>query len=328
MRSKYTLLSAFCGLLTYSAIAAADDGSVLPFPPTPSASKAGPTLAGIHPQAPRRTEPSAEGRAERAHRADRRRRLRRAGYLWRLRPHADAFAAARRRHQLQSLSHHLDLLAHARGAAHRAQSPARRQRHHRRARGGLGRLHGRHAEDLRDDRRGAEELRLQDLRLRQMAQHARRPDHGDGAVHLLAHRLRLRVLLRLPRGRNLAVGAAPRGKHHRHRAAARREISPHRGHGGQGHHLAEEASRLLPGQTVLHVLGARRRPRTASRHRSSGPTNTKASSTRAGTSSARRSSPARKRSAGFPPTPNSRRATRPCRRGQTFPNPSAPSRRA
>ena len=63
--------------------------------------------------------------------------------------------AARRRHQLQPLSHHLDLLAHARGAAHRPQPPARRQRHHRRARGGLGRLHRRHAEDLRDHRRGA-----------------------------------------------------------------------------------------------------------------------------------------------------------------------------
>ena len=31
-------------------------------------------------------------------------------------------------------------------------------------------------------------------------------------------------------------------------------------------------------------------------------------------------------SAGFPPTPNSRRATRPCRRGTASPNPSAPSR--
>ena len=57
------------------------------------------------------------------------------------------FPAARRRHQLQPLSHHLDLLTHARGAAHRAQSPARRQRHHRRAGGGLGWLHGSHAED-------------------------------------------------------------------------------------------------------------------------------------------------------------------------------------
>ena len=129
--------------------------------------------------------------------------------------------ASRRRHQLQPLSHHLDLLAHARGVADRAQSPARRQRHHRRACGGLGRLHRRHSEDFRDDGRGLEELRLQDVRLRQVAQHARRPDHRDGAVHLLAHELRLRVLLRLPRRRNLAVGAAPRGKHHRHRAAAR-----------------------------------------------------------------------------------------------------------
>jgi hypothetical protein len=62
----------------------------------------------------------------------------------------------RRRHQLQPLSHHLDLFAHPRRVAHRAQSPARRQRHHRRARGGLGRLHRSHAEDFGDHRRSSE----------------------------------------------------------------------------------------------------------------------------------------------------------------------------
>lgn len=44
MKSKCSLMAAFCGLLTYSAIAAVDDGSVLPFPPAPSASIAKPRL--------------------------------------------------------------------------------------------------------------------------------------------------------------------------------------------------------------------------------------------------------------------------------------------
>ena len=42
----------------------------------------------------------------------------------------------------------VDLLAHARRAAHRPQPPARRQRHDRRTRGGLGRLHRRDPADL------------------------------------------------------------------------------------------------------------------------------------------------------------------------------------
>jgi arylsulfatase A-like enzyme len=55
MRSRRTLLSAVCGLLTYSAIAAVGDGSVLPFPPTPSASIAKPRLQdSVH---KRRVEP-------------------------------------------------------------------------------------------------------------------------------------------------------------------------------------------------------------------------------------------------------------------------------
>ncbi len=41
---KLTLLAALCGLTTAAFTAAPDDGSVLPFLPAPSASKAGPTL--------------------------------------------------------------------------------------------------------------------------------------------------------------------------------------------------------------------------------------------------------------------------------------------
>ena len=98
-------------------------------------------------------------------------------------PHADADAHREPGHQLQRVPHHLDLLADARSAADRAQPSARRLRHHRRARGGLGRLYRRDPADLRHPRQGAGRLRIQDRRLRQVAQHARDRDHGDGAVH-------------------------------------------------------------------------------------------------------------------------------------------------
>jgi arylsulfatase A-like enzyme len=55
MKTKSILLVALCGLLTHHATAALDDGSVLPFPPTPSASVARRTLQESKHQ--RRVEP-------------------------------------------------------------------------------------------------------------------------------------------------------------------------------------------------------------------------------------------------------------------------------
>ena len=66
-----------------------------------------------------------------------------------------------------------------------------------------------------DRRRSAQELRLQHRRLGQVAQHARGTDHQQGAVRVLADRLRLRVFLRLPGRRGLAVRADPDAQHHR-----------------------------------------------------------------------------------------------------------------
>ena len=108
-------------------------------------------------------------------------------------------------HLLQSLPLHRHVLAHARRAAHRAQSHPRRQRPDRRDRQRLRRLQRHHPEVVGDGRRSAQELRLQHRGLGQMAQHARRADHEQGAVRLLADRLWLRVFLRLPRRRGLAV---------------------------------------------------------------------------------------------------------------------------
>lgn len=55
MKANHTLLAALCGLSSAAFAATPNDGSVLPFPPTPSASKVGPTLQeSVH---QRRVEP-------------------------------------------------------------------------------------------------------------------------------------------------------------------------------------------------------------------------------------------------------------------------------
>ena len=108
-------------------------------------------------------------------------------------------------------------------AADRAQPHPRRLRHDRRACGRLRRLHRHHPQGGRHRRRGAQAIRLPHLGLRQMAQHARHRDHGHRPQGPLAERLRLRILLRLPRRRNLAVGTAA-GRKLRHRRAARTTI--------------------------------------------------------------------------------------------------------
>ena len=243
--------------------AQADDGSILPFPPVPSASIAKPRLQdSVHKRRaqPRHLKPDAPnvliillddvgfGQASTF-----------GGEI-----NTPTLTQARRSgRELQRLPHHRDLLAHPRRAAHRPQSPAGRHRHDRRARGGLGRLHRRDPEDLGDDGRSAAALRLQDGRVRQVAQHAGRPDDRDGPVRPLADRTRLRLLLRLPRRRDLAVGTAARREHQRGRAAARRDVPPERGPGGSRHRLAAQAPRLLARQAVLHVLGAGRGARAA-----------------------------------------------------------------
>jgi hypothetical protein len=61
MKTKLTLLVTLCGLAPAAFAATPDGGSVLPFPPTLSASKAGPTLQeSVH---QRRVEPDCLGAA-------------------------------------------------------------------------------------------------------------------------------------------------------------------------------------------------------------------------------------------------------------------------
>ena len=210
-----------------------------------------------------------------------------------------------RGHQLQPLSHHLDLLAHARGAAHRAQSPARRQRHHRRAGGGLGRLHGRDPENIGDDRRRCCTITATSP-----------PPSANGTTRPPTRPPRWGPFDRWPTGHGFdyfygfLAGETSQWEPrlfenlHSHRAAARREVSSHRGPGGQGHHVAAETSRLFSGQAVLPVLGDPAAPTGRTMSRRSGPTNTKASSTTAGTPTASVFSSGRRKWAGFRRTPN------------------------
>ena len=171
------------------------DGSVLPFPPVPSASIA----------APRLQDSSHQRRPEQNH-------------LSRDAPNvliillddvgfgqASTFGGEINTPTLSKLAdqgisyntlpHHCDLLADARGVVDRAQSSACRQWHDRRARCGLGRLYRRHSENLRDDGGGLARLRVQDGGDRQMAQYARRSNHLDGSIRSLADRAWLRLFL-------------------------------------------------------------------------------------------------------------------------------------
>ena len=209
------LLATIIGATTLSAAFAADatrpaDGSVLPFPPAPSASIAAPTLQESRHQ--RRVEEN---------------------HLPKDAPNIliillddvgfglpDTYGGPIHTPTLSRIAnegisynafHTTSICSPTRAALLTGPQPsARRFRHHRGARGGLGRLHRRDPADLRHPGEGAWRLRLQDCSFRQMAQHACDRDHGDGAVHALADRRgnRLRLLLRLSRRRDLAMGTA------------------------------------------------------------------------------------------------------------------------
>ena len=78
---------------------------------------------------------------------------------------------------------------------------------------------------------------------------------------------RLRIFLRLPRRRGLAIRAEP-GAQHDLRPSAENPgggLPPQRRPGGRRDRLAAQAQGLPAGQAVLHVLGERRDPRAPSR---------------------------------------------------------------
>ena len=128
-------------------------------------------------------------------------------------------------------------------------------------------------------------------------------DHRRRPVRQLAHGLRLRVLLRVPRRRGLAVRAEPGAQHDQRRAApdARGRLSPERGPRRRRDRLAAPAQGASSRTSRSSCTGRAARSTARTTSRRSGPTSTRASSTTAGTPTASASSSAPRRRAGFPP---------------------------
>ena len=208
------------------------------------------------------------GRAERAHRAPRRHRLRCIERVRRAVPDAERRAAGGERPEVLALPHHRAVLADASRAPVRPQPPHRRHgRHHRDRHLGAG-IQLVAAEHLRAARRDVAAERLLDRAVRQVPRGAGVGDEPDGAVRPLApSRRRLRVLLRLHRRRDEPV--LPRALR-RHRAdrdteVPRGGVSPHRRHDRQGDHVGATAEGAHARPSVLRVLRAGRDARSPPR---------------------------------------------------------------
>ena len=177
------------------------------------------------------------------------------------------------------------------GAADRAQPPLRGHgRHHRNRhrRAGLQLGAAQHHLAACPD---PEAQRLLDRAVRQMPRSAGVGDEPGRTVRRMAHRRRrLRVLLRLHRRRGEpVVSHAVRG-HHAGRAEedAGRGLPLHGGHDRQGDGLGRRSRRRWRPTSPSSSTSRPARPTRRTMCRRSGPTSTRASSTRAGTSCAKR----------------------------------------
>ena len=170
-----------------------------------------------------RAAASAQGRAQRADRPDRRCGVWRVERLWRAVQHAERRAAGEERAEVQPLPHHRALLAHAPGAADRAQSPLGEHGRHLRDRDLGARLHLGAAEEQGAARHDAQAQRLLDGAVRQVPRSAGLGDERDGAVRPVAdRRRRVRVLLRLHRRRDQPVVSGHLRRHDADGTGARR----------------------------------------------------------------------------------------------------------
>ena len=165
----------------------------------------------------------AQGRAQRADRPHRRRRVRLVERLRRPLPDAGRGEAGSGRSEVHPLPHHRPVLADAPGAADRPQSPLRRHgRHHRDRHRRAGLLLGAaqfHVAAGAD----TEAQRLLHRAVRQVPRSAGVGDEPGRAVRRLAHgRRRLRVLLRLHRRRGQPVVPDALRGHHAGRGRRRR----------------------------------------------------------------------------------------------------------
>ena len=122
-------------------------------------------------------------------------------------------SASRIGHLIQSLSLYGDVLADAGRAAHRAQPHACVQRPDFSLANDFDGFSGTVPKTSATVRRSAQKLWVQHRGLGQIAQYARGPDHVQGAIRLLADRLRLPIFLRLPCWGGLAVRTEPDAEH-------------------------------------------------------------------------------------------------------------------
>ena len=177
------------------------------------------------------------------------------------------------------------------------------------------RRHGRHHRDRHAARRAtarccpntmcaagadAEAQRLLHRAVRQVPRSAGVGDQPGRAVRRMAHRRRrLRVFLRLHRRRGEPVVPDALRGHHAGRAEedARRGLPLHGGHDRQGDRLDRASRRRWRPTSRSSSTSRPARPTRRTTCRRNGPTSTRASSTRAGTSCARRPSRGRRSSA-------------------------------
>ncbi len=223
--------------------------------------------AGLEPD---RASDPARRRAERAAGAHRRRRVRQPEHLRRPDPDAELHADRRGRPALQPVPRHRAVLAHAGGAADRAEQPRGRVRLGRRVRGRVPRLLRDPAAGLRAAASDPAGQRLQHGGLRQVAPDARRPAGPGRAVRPVAERVGLRLLLRVPRRRLEPVGPVPgrEPEDHRHsRGVLRRggSVLLPRRDGRPHHRVAARGPRTGRRQAVLRLLLDRLQPRPAPR---------------------------------------------------------------
>ena len=125
------------------------------------------------------------------------------------------------------------------------------------------------AEERGPARRDAQAERLLDRAVRQVPRGAGLGDEPDGAVRRVAHRQRLRALLRLHRRGDEPVrpGHLPRHRADRARSDPRAGLPLHRGHDRPHDRVGARAEGPDAGQAVLRLLRARRDPRPAPRSR-------------------------------------------------------------
>ncbi len=138
--------------------------------------------------------------------------------------------------------------------------------------------------------------RLEHLHRRQVAPVPGVGDERGLAAPELAHRARLRAVLRVPRRRDEPVVSGPRLRQPPGRSAAlaRGRLPPHRRHHRQGARVHQGLQGARAGQAVLPVLRARRLPRAAPRAEGVGRRGSAAGSTWATRPSGSRPSPRQK----------------------------------